>query len=214
MSFKQNAAKRALEYRYKKVYGHFPPSTKSCESFKKKVGLHQQRYIFMDEAMKILGNKEFKVSANEMATRSITLVKNDNSFIPLTIVENEEIIVIDIYDHPNNHEESTTTRKLKRSGLRIRSLQVDESDSTMYYESILKTIPDNVPIILNAFASPSAWKNRIYLPVHQMDFIRALNQKSNRIILTSFGNPYLIRGLPEIPAYICAWKGKDVMHNP
>ena len=180
---------------------------------KEKVGLHQQRYIFMDEAMKILGNKEFKVSANEIATRSITLVKNDNSFIPLTIAENEEIIVIDIYDHPNNHEESTTTRKLKRSGLRIRSLQVDESDSTMYYESILKTIPDNVPIILNAFASPSAWKNRIYLPDHQMDFIRALNQKSNRIILTSFGNPYLIRGLPEIPAYICAWKGNDVMQN-
>lgn len=42
MSFKQNAAKRALEYRYKKVYGHFPPSTKSCESCKKKVSLHQR----------------------------------------------------------------------------------------------------------------------------------------------------------------------------
>lgn len=24
MPFKRNAAKRALEYRYKKVYGHFP----------------------------------------------------------------------------------------------------------------------------------------------------------------------------------------------
>ena len=82
---------------------------------KEKAGLHQQRYIFKNETRKILGNKEFRVSANEIATKSITLVKNDNSFIPLTVSENEEIIVIDIYDHPNNHEESTTTKKLKRS---------------------------------------------------------------------------------------------------
>ena len=180
---------------------------------KEKVSLQQQRYISMNETKKILGNEEFRVSANEIASKSITLVKNDNSFLPLTIGEKEEIIVIDIYDHPNNHEESTTTRKLKRSGLPIRSLQVDESDTKMYYESILKTIPDNAPIILNAFASPSAWKNRIYLPTQQMEFIHALNQKSHRLILISFGNPYLIRGLPETPAYICAWKGNDVMQN-
>ena len=180
---------------------------------KEKAGLNQQRYISMSETKKVLGNKEFNLKANEIASKSITLVKNENSFLPLTVGEKEEMVVIDIYDHPNNHEESTTTKKLKRSGLPIRSLQVDETDTKMYYESILNTIPDNAPIILNTFASPSAWKNRIYLPTPQMEFINALNKKSDRLILISFGNPYLIRGLPETPAYICAWKGNDVMQN-
>ncbi len=180
---------------------------------KEKAGLNQQRYISMSETKKVLGNKEFNLKANEIASKSITLVKNENSFLPLTVGEKEEIVVIDIYDHPNNHEESTTTKKLKRSGLPIRALQVDESDTKMYYESILNTVPTNAPIILNAFASPSAWKNRIYLPTPQMEFINALNKKSKRLILISFGNPYLIRGLPETPAYICAWKGNDVMQN-
>ena len=180
---------------------------------KEKAGLHQQRYISMGEARRILGKKEFKVTANEIAAKSITLVKNDNSFLPFIAEENEEIVVIDIYDQPNDHNESIATRALKQSGLRIRSLQVDESDSTMYYESILKTIPENAPIILNSFASPSAWKNRIFLPDHQMDFIHTLNKKSDRILLISFGNPYLIQGLPETPAYICAWKGSDLMQN-
>ena len=180
---------------------------------KEKIGLHKQRSISMGETRRILGKTEFKKTANEIAAKSITLVKNDNSFLPLIIDENEEIVVIDMYDHPNDHHESTTTRELKRSGLRIRSLQVDESDSTMYYDSILKTIPNNVPIILNAFASPSAWKDRIFLPDHQMKFINDLNRKSNRVLLISFGNPYLLQGLPGTPAYICAWKGSDLMQH-
>ncbi len=180
---------------------------------KEKVGLHTQRFIALEETRKILGNKEFNESAMNIAAKSITLVKNENNILPLKVEKNEEIIVIDIYDHPNDHDESTTTKDLKRSGLKIRSLQVDESDSTSYYNSILQKIPKNAPIILNSFASPSAWKNRIFLQDHQMDFINELNQKSNRVLLISFGNPYLIQGLPETPGYICAWKGNDILQK-
>lgn len=180
---------------------------------KEKVGLHTQRFITLEETRKILGKKEFKKTAMDIAAKSITLVKNENAILPLTMHKNEEIFVIDIYDHPNDHNESLTTKELKRSGLKIRSLQIDESDSTLYYESILRTIPKNSPIILNAFASPSAWKDRIFLPDHQMDFIHALNQKTDNILLISFGNPYLIQGLPETPGYICAWKGNQVMQK-
>lgn len=180
---------------------------------KEKVGLDKQPFISMSDSRKILGKNEFNKIAMDIAAKSITLVKNENAILPLTLEENEELIVIDIYDHPNNHDESLTTKGLKRFGLNIRSLQVDESDSTLYYESILKTIPENAPIILNSFASPSAWKNRIFLPDHQMDFIHALNKKSNNVLLISFGNPYLIQGLPETPGYICAWKGNQVMQK-
>jgi len=180
---------------------------------KEKVGLHTQRFITLEETRKILGKKEFKKTAMDIAAKSITLAKNENAILPLTMNKNEEIFVIDIYDHPNDHNESLTTKELKRSGLKIRSLQIDESDSTLYYESILRTIPKNLPIILNAFASPSAWKDRIFLPDHQMDFIHALNQKSDNVLLISFGNPYLIQGLPETPGYICAWKGSSVLQK-
>lgn len=180
---------------------------------KEKVGLHEQPYISMDETRKILGNHQFKRTADKMASRSITLVKNENSFLPLSVDENEEIIIIDIYDTPNNHDESIMTARIKQNGLKVRSFQVDESDSNSYYKSILETIPDNAKIIVNAFASPSARKNRIFLPEHQMEFIRTLNRMSKRILLISFGNPYLIQGFPESPAYVCAWKGSLIMQN-
>jgi hypothetical protein len=40
--FKERADERELEYRYKGVWGHFPPGTKSCEKCREKVGLHQR----------------------------------------------------------------------------------------------------------------------------------------------------------------------------
>jgi len=180
---------------------------------KEKVGLHEQRFISLDETRKILGKNVFNKKASEIAAKSITLVKNENNILPLKVEKNEEIIVIDIYDHPNDHDESLMTKGLKRSGLKVRSLQVDESDSTLYYDSILQSIPKNAFIILNSFASPSAWKNRIFLPDHQMEFIHELNQRSSRVLLISFGNPYLIQGLPETPGYICAWKGNKVLQK-
>jgi len=151
--------------------------------------------------------------ANNMAAKSITLVKNENAFFPLKMEEDEELILIDIYDYPNNHDESIMTKGIKKSGLKARSFQVDESDSTLYYQSILENIPENAKIILNTFVSPSAWKNRIFLPEHQMQFIHELNRKSKRVLLISFGNPYLIQGLPETPAYVCAWKGSQLMQK-
>ena len=41
-SFKERKKERDLEYRYKDIYGSFPPGTQSCEKCQQKVGLHQR----------------------------------------------------------------------------------------------------------------------------------------------------------------------------
>lgn len=180
---------------------------------KEKLGLNKQRFISLEEARKVLGRSDLKNQADEIANRSITLIENENSFFPLKHNKNEVIHVIDIYDYPNDHSESVFTKQLKKSGLNVHSFQADESDSTSYFQSILNEIPKNAKIILNTFASPSAWKDRIFLPQHQMKFVHQINQISNNVLMISFGNPYLIQGFPEIQAYVCAWMGSEVMQN-
>lgn len=180
---------------------------------KEKIGLHKNRYISMEHTRTYLGKNEFKRSAANIASKAITLVKNEGAVLPLEKVDNE-LIVIDLYDHPNNHDESIMTKNLKNSIVQqIQTLQIDESDSSDFLNFVLGQISPRSTVIVNAFASPKAHKDRIALPDAETRFLKKLINKVDRLILVSFGNPYLIQGFQDVPVYVCAYKGNTVMQN-
>ena len=69
---------------------------------KEKVGLHKDRAISADRTHLDMGKKINLETADEIASKSLTVVKNDNNILPLNPELNEEIYVIDLYDGPNN----------------------------------------------------------------------------------------------------------------
>ncbi len=158
-----------------------------------------------------LGRNEFKKSADNIASKAITLVMNEGNVLPLKKLDGE-LIIIDMYDHPNNHDESMMTKNLKSTVIQnIRTFQIDESDSTDYLQSVLNQITTSHTVIINTFSNPNAHKDRIVLPEAETRFLNDLIKKVERLVLISFGNPYLIQGFPNAPVYVCAYKGNKVM---
>ena len=47
----------------------------------------------------------------------------------------------------------------------------------------------------------------------EADLINRLVKKSSKVIVTSFGSPYLIQDFPNAPVYICAYKGSRIMQE-
>ena len=76
---------------------------------------------------------------------------------------------------------------------------------------MLDEIPENALVLVNAFANPKASKDRIFLPENESEFLRTLMNKTDRIVLTSLGTPYLIQEFPDIPVYLCAYKNNSIM---
>ena len=180
---------------------------------KEKVGLHKNRFIAMNHTRTYLGKNEFKKSADNIASKAITLVKNEGNVLPLKKLDGE-LIIIDMYDHPNNHDESMMTKNLKSTIIQnIKTFQIDESDSTDYLQSVLNQITTSHTVIINTFANPNAHKDRIVLPEAETRFLNDLIKKVKRLVLISFGNPYLIQDFPNAPVYVCAYKGNKVMQT-
>ncbi len=179
---------------------------------KERSGLHLNRTVSLDQAQKSLGISAHKKMAANIASKSITLVKNKGQILPLKKVDGD-LIIIDLYDHPNDHSMSTMSAQLKKSKYPMKFYQIDESDSSNYLLSVLDQISPTSTVIVNAFASPKAHKDRIALPKTETDFLNKLIQKVKRTILISFGNPYLVQDFPEAPVYICAYKGNSVMQT-
>ena len=182
---------------------------------KERLGLHQDRLIKTDYTYREIGKAENFKMAEEIALRAITLVKNEENVLPLSPGIDDTLYVIDLYDGPNNHSESSFTRQLKDVGSnrRVISFQIDKSDSTVVADFILDQIPVNGLVFLNAFANPVEHKDDIFLPKVEADFINRLIRKCEKVVITSFGSPYLIQDFPDAPVYICAYKGSGILQT-
>ncbi|MEE8479230.1 MAG: glycoside hydrolase family 3 N-terminal domain-containing protein, partial [Candidatus Neomarinimicrobiota bacterium] len=180
---------------------------------KEKVGLHLSKTTNLKTMQRNLGLEESHRIAKDIAQKAITLVRNEHDLIPLSIKNGEQIFVIDLFGEPHKHEQSIATKMLLKNGLPIEFIAVDESDSTEYLQLLINQIPKESQIIINAFAKPRERKGTVYLTDTQTRFVRSLIERSNRIILISYGNPYLIRDFPEIPAYLCAWYDQSNMQE-
>lgn len=181
---------------------------------KERTGLHKNRYTNYVEAGKVIGNREFQRMSREMASSAITLVKDEHEAVPLRFtVPEDTIYIIDLYDYPFNHRLSGITRRLFATGLPVLPFALDEADPVAVYDGVLERIPADARILVNAFCSIGVQKDRIFLPDHQVDFIQSLTEKTARLIVTSFGTPYLIQAFPEVPTYLAAYHNSSLMQQ-
>ncbi len=178
---------------------------------KEKLGIHLSNKINLTNVQEIFSNDQHKIEAKRIASEVITCVKHNKNMLPIN--QNIDWIVIDIYDTENNHSISPITKGLKSAGLKIKSFQIDESDSKNILTEILNQIPQNSNVILNTFVTYQAWKDRISLPENESNFIKNILKITDRVILGSLGNPYIIQDFPEIPVYLCAYKNNLLMQN-
>ena len=180
---------------------------------KDKVGLNLSRYISMDFMMENISTEENRETASRIASESVTLLRDKKDLLPLSANGKDTLYVFDIYDQEYKHSRSTVTARIIAERIPVRSVQIDESDKKPVLDAIIKSIPKNSQILINAFVSPKEWKDRIFFPDNETYFVRELLKKSDRIILASLGTPYLLQDFSEVSTYLCAYKGSSIMQN-
>ena len=180
---------------------------------KDKVGLNLSRFISMDFMMENISTEENRETASRIASESVTLLRDKKDLLPLSANGKDTLYVFDIYDQEYKHSQSTVTAKIIAERFPVRSVQIDESDKKPVLDAIIKSIPKNSQILINAFVSPKEWKDRIFFPDNETYFVRELLKKSDRIILASLGTPYLLQDFSEVSTYLCAYKGSSIMQN-
>ena len=180
---------------------------------KYKVGLNLNPYVGLDLMMRNISTKENRETSNRIASEAITLVKDSKGLLPINASPRDTLYIIDIYDQEYKHSRSTVASKIISERIPVRAIQVDESDKKPVLDVIVKSIPKNSQILINAFVSPKEWKDRIFFPDNETYFVRELIKKSDRIILASLGTPYLLQDFPRVSTYLCAYNGSYLMQN-
>jgi beta-N-acetylhexosaminidase len=179
---------------------------------KEKLGLFKNKLVDEDRITYMVNTAESKELAQQIADKSVTLVKDDNNIMPLT-PNKERITIYNLSDGSDNINSSYFNLKIKDE---FPDADIHDINSELEADSIGKFTDNTSPgdaVIINLYAKVKYGTGRISIFPSQTALINSLALKTKRIIVISLGNPYLLKEFPSVPCYIAAYGDADVSVN-
>ena len=176
------------------------------------LGLNENKYVNSTDVYKVINTPESNELAQQIADESITLVKDEGNIIPFKQL-NEKVLVFNISTGTDNVNSNYFSEKI--SSAYPNSIIMDENTDIdeKSVSELLQTANDYQYIIAAIYAKVKYGTGKIYiLPAHK-ELINSLASMNKRVIVISFGNPYLLKEFPDIPNYLCAYGDADVSIN-
>ncbi len=198
-------------------------SVRRILSAKKLMGIHEQRELDIDKVRNIVGIDYHRDLAKDIATRSLTLVRNDDDMFPLDPQDDKEILSITLADRENqrmnihSHNVSSTTeaigssfnRTLSDEFVNVTTAQLDPRSNEQEIDSLMAKAEEVDKIVLHSYAVARSGAGELDLPEHVDDALQDLANLDIQMGVVSFGDPYFISGVPDIDAYMAAWSANE-----
>jgi beta-glucosidase-like glycosyl hydrolase len=169
------------------------------------LGLFENKLVNDADVYKTIDYDEARRISMEIAKESITLVKDDNNFLPVKDASKKSLI-ISLSDGNDNLNTAPFIEKFSKkfSQSRVVEITSDIIPPDLLIDHSYESI------IIGVFAKVKHGTGKISILPAQSDFIKNLALQSPNSMVISFGNPYLLREFPEVPVYICAYGDADV----
>ncbi len=170
---------------------------------KKWLGLDINRLVDLKKINNAINNDSVKALSQEIADLSITLIKNDNNVLPLDTAVSE-YSVISINNTQDTYGEEYFLQLIKDSSkIKINSIYKIKPGSKI--NDVSDEIKSSDIVIIPVFSKVRIKTGIIGMPDEQINLIKRLNNNGIKVIVISFGNPYLLRAFEDIDGYICAY---------
>ena len=186
---------------------------------KARLGLYENRQVSLEALPSLLGSTEFAREAQDIADRGVTLLRDTPHALPLDPARPTRALLVAIAGDPDVNAGQELERELRS---RVDSLKTLRFDTRFVDVASLKLPPaESYDVMIVAiFVRVADRKGSIGLPDDQADAVHRLLVENNaqktagvaekRIIVASFGSPYVIERFPEAATWIAAFSGVDV----
>ncbi len=176
---------------------------------KARLGLHRQRLVDLNKIGQLVHDPKFQTKAEEIANRSITLVRDEKKAVPLKLDGQKKLMALLVAADPGTPGE-TFAAEIRKRVENAEVVRVGPELSEARAEEVLKRAAAADSIVAGLFVRVTAWKGTVGMPEAQVALLKKLAALEKPLAVVSFGNPYLIRSFPEVGTYLCAFSLADV----
>ncbi len=171
------------------------------------LALNARRLVDLDDVDRIVSNGESLKIAQEIADRSITLVRDEKKVLPYNIQHQTRVLHVTVTDDEDRAILAPFLNELRRGASRIESIIVDGRSRFVEDERVRlrKQLAESDLVILSIVVRARSGKGSVALPAGGEGFLAEVIASRAPLITVSFGNPYLLQAVPTVPLYLAAY---------
>jgi beta-N-acetylhexosaminidase len=177
---------------------------------KRRVGLERAREVPLDSVRRIVGDTAHLAVAQRVAERGLTLVKDSLGQVPLAPTRaggaRTRVLSISVARRTDLAAGATFDAELRRR-LTVRGEPVTAEELGLHM-SRLVAAADSFDVVVVSSYMGHAWDAAsVAAPRGLPELVRQLASRRRAPVLVALGNPYLLRQVPQVPAYLVTWSG-------
>jgi len=181
-------------------------SVRRMLEIKRRLGLFERRTVPLDSIPHVVGSRRFQDAANDVAVRSLTLVRDVGGRLHALRARPGRLALIAYADEANSSVGQLLTDLLRQGGDTVEYFRLWPMSGTLSYDSARATIARTPATVFVANVRPISWKGTIALPDSLAQLI-TVTDAVRPTVLVSLGSPYLLNQTPTVRSYVIAWSG-------
>ncbi len=170
---------------------------------KERLGLDHKRVVDLESIADVLDSPEDHDRAQEIADRAVTLVRNASGVLPLQAPERACYLVL--AESRYSSEGQVFARELRKRAPKSAEAALDPSMTREAMDEAVHKLPDCERYVVAAFSTVAAYRGSVGLTGELPQVLQALIASQKPVILIALGNPYLLRGFPDVAAYLATF---------
>ena len=176
---------------------------------KARVGLHDRRTVDLAAVSRVAGSGEHLAYADQAAQRSVTLVRDRDTLVPLPAGRRGRVVSVTYA----REQDLVAGREFDRVAAHfvddLRSLRLDPGSGPAAYATVRAVAEDADVVLLNVYVPPFAGAGSVDVPDALGAMVRDLSARG-ALVVSSFGNPYTLSAFEDLGGYLVAWGGHEV----
>lgn len=174
-------------------------------TIKSELGLVKRRFVDIDNIDKVVGTMRHELLAEKAARRSITIVRNVGHYLPLQYHQPQQVLCLTVADNGDPYTGAQFRKELAERCDNIVYDQVNPTSNQMNFDDVYKEAQQADIILIPCYVTWRSGQGTVDFSDSVKSFLNKVAALNKPCVMISFGNPYLLRSVPIVPAYVCAY---------
>lgn len=172
---------------------------------KARLGLHNERFVDEARVASAVGTPAHQALVQEVADRSLTLLKNDG-VLPLKTASLQRIVNINVQKIDGDPGPAALGVRLLAAFPTAQNFTLRPDLDPAYYAVVDTAVAKADLVILSLFVQRSRLTDATPFRAADLAFLRrVIDAAPRRVIAMSYGNPHLVRQVPTVGAFLTGY---------
>lgn len=181
---------------------------------KERLGLFRETAPPIDALPRVVGTRAHAAVEEEIARRSLTLVREESGALPLD--RSRPLTVVSILDEGTaTLEEPLLSELRRRPGRELLTARVDPRATASEIADAVAAAGKGEEVLLALYVRARSGSGTVAVPRAGAEAIQgilaAANASGRKVVAVAFGSPYLLRDFPALGTYLAAWGSQEVV---